>query len=63
MFGASVEAEVGNMGRIAEDGVMLTDAAMYTDPDAAIAFIEKTGVTALAISYGSTLSLIHISRE
>ena len=36
MFGASVEAEVGNMGRIAEDGVMLTDAAMYTDPDAAI---------------------------
>lgn len=54
MFGASVEAEVGNMGRIAEDGVMLTDAAMYTDPDAAIAFIEKTGATALAISYGST---------
>ena len=54
MFGASVEAEVGNMGRIADDGVMLTDAAMYTDPDAAIVFIKKTGVTALAISYGST---------
>ncbi|WP_419053056.1 class II fructose-bisphosphate aldolase [Collinsella stercoris] len=54
MFGASVEAEVGNMGRIADDGVMLTDAAMYTDPDAAIDFIKKTGVTALAISYGST---------
>lgn len=54
MFDASVEAEVGNMGRIAEDAAMLTDAAMYTDPDTAIDFIKKTGVTALAISYGST---------
>lgn len=54
MFDASVEAEVGNMGRIAEGGVTLTDAAMYTDPDVAIDFIKKTGVTALAISYGST---------
>lgn len=54
VFGASVEAEVGNMGRIDDAGTVLTDDAMYTDPDVAIKFIQETGIDALAVSYGST---------
>jgi fructose-bisphosphate aldolase class II len=50
-YGASVEAEIGNMGLV-DDG--FTDANMYTNPDKAIEFIKKTGVDALAVSYGST---------
>lgn len=50
-YGASVEAEIGNMGLV-DDG--FTDANMYTDPDKAIEFIKETGVDALAVSYGST---------
>lgn len=52
-YGASVEAEVGGMGLVGE-GSGFTDAGMYTDPDAAIRFIDETGVDALAVSYGST---------
>lgn len=51
-FNASVEAEVGNMGAVSEDH--WTAEAMYTDPDEAIEFIQKTGVDCLALSYGST---------
>ena len=54
IYGASVEAEVGNMGRIDDSGVVLTDDQMYTDPDVAIKFIKETGIDALAVSYGST---------
>lgn len=54
VYGASVEAEVGNMGRIDESGALLTDDDMYTDPDVAIEFIHATGVDCLAVSYGST---------
>lgn len=54
VYGASVEAEVGNMGRIDESGALLTDDDMYTDPDVAIEFIRATGVDCLAVSYGST---------
>jgi len=52
-FGASVEAEVGNMGLVGED-TGFTAANMYTDPNTAIRFIRETGVDALAVSYGST---------
>lgn len=52
-FDASVEAEVGGMGLIGEGGGF-TDAAMYTDSDVAIRFIQETGIDALAVSYGST---------
>lgn len=54
IYGASVEAEVGNMGRIDESGAVLTDDEMYTNPDVAIEFIQETGVDCLAVSYGST---------
>ncbi len=52
-YDASVEAEVGNMGLVGE-GSGYTDADMYTNPDAAIDFIKRTGVDALAVSFGST---------
>ena len=35
-------------------GAGFTEAAMYTNPDVAIEFIQKTGVDALAVSFGST---------
>lgn len=53
-YGASVEAEVGNMGVSVGENAHFTDADMYTDPDVAIDFIAQTGVDALAVSYGST---------
>jgi fructose-bisphosphate aldolase class II len=52
-FDASVEAEVGNLGLVGE-GAGFTESDMYTNPDAAIDFINKTGVDALAVSFGST---------
>lgn len=53
-YGASVEAEVGNMGCSVGAGAHFTDDQMYTDPDVAIKFIQDTGVDCLAVSYGST---------
>ena len=51
-YNASVEAEVGNMGAVS--GNHWTNNEMFTDPDEAIYFINKTGVDCLAISYGSS---------
>lgn len=53
-YGASVEAEVGNMGCSVGADAHFTDDQMYTDPDVAIKFIQGTGVDCLAVSYGST---------
>ena len=52
-FGASVEAEVGNIGLVVGKGGF-TETAMYTNPDVAIRFIHETAIDALAVSYGST---------
>jgi len=52
IYDASVEGEVGNIGSIARNNMTGDD--MYTDPDLAIEFAKKTGVDALAISYGSS---------
>jgi fructose-bisphosphate aldolase class II len=50
-YNASVEAEVGNIGSA---GDSMTSDGMFTDPDLAIDFVQKTGVDALAISFGSS---------
>ena len=50
-YNASVEAEIGNIG--AASNIMTSD-SMYTDPELAIDFVKKTGIDALAISYGSS---------
>lgn len=56
--GASVEAEIGCMGR-RETGAGSAGAGndpekIYTDPDQAKKFVEMTGIDALACSFGTT---------
>lgn len=51
-YGASVEAEVGNMGAVSNK--QWTNQQMYTNPDEAITFIEATAVDCLAVSYVSS---------
>ena len=50
-LGISVEAEIGSMG--AREGGGSSDASIYTDPDAARMFVEKTGIDALACAFGT----------
>lgn len=56
-YGADVEAEIGSMGK-REFGAGTPgeedDAKIYTDPDMAKDFVAKTGITALACSFGTT---------
>lgn len=49
--GASVEAEIGSMG--AREGGGGNDESIYTDPDAAKAFVNETGIDALACAFGT----------
>ena len=50
-YGASVEAEIGSMG--AREGGGSGGESIYTDPDAAKDFAEKTGIDALACAFGT----------
>ena len=56
--GASVEAELGSMGKResgAGDGTGDKDTTkIYTDPDQAAVFVRETGIDALACSFGTT---------
>ncbi len=49
--GASVEAEIGSMG--AREGGGGNDTSIYTDPDAAVKFVNETGIDALACAFGT----------
>lgn len=51
-LGASVEGEIGCLG--ASEGGKFTSDAMYTDPEQAKMFYERTGIDALAISFGTS---------
>lgn len=56
IFGASVEAELGSMGK-RESGAGDADGddtKIYTDPQQAKAFVEASGIDALACSFGTT---------
>lgn len=58
-FGASVEAELGSMGKretgSGSDGAGVNDATkIYTDPQLAASFVKETGIDALACSFGTT---------
>ncbi len=58
-YGASVEAELGSMGRresgAGNDGAGTDDdTKIYTDPELAAAFVAETGIDALACSFGTT---------
>lgn len=52
VYCASVEAEVGSIGAVTGDNY--TNQEMYTNPKVAIDFAKRTGIDALAISYGSS---------
>jgi len=58
-YGASVEAELGSMGKresgSGDEGAGADDdTKIYTDPELAAKFIEDTGIDALACSFGTT---------
>ena len=57
-YGASVEAELGSMGRREYGAGNRSgdedETKIYTDPQQAQAFVEATGVDALACSFGTT---------
>lgn len=56
--GASVEAEIGSMGKretgLSSPASGLDPEKIYTDPDQAKLFVEETGIDALACSFGTT---------
>ncbi len=51
--GVSVEAELGRLTSVEESAVKEKE-AILTDPDAAKAFVERTGVDALAVAIGTS---------
>ncbi|MDO4187528.1 MAG: class II fructose-bisphosphate aldolase [Lachnospiraceae bacterium] len=58
-YGASVEAELGSMGKresgAGDDGAGVNDETkIYTDPELAAKFVAETGIDALACSFGTT---------
>jgi len=55
-YGASVEAELGSMGKRESGGGegMGDDTKIYTDPILAKRFVNETGIHALACSFGTT---------
>lgn len=58
-YGASVEAELGSMGKretgSGADGAGVDDdTKIYTDPELASKFVKETGIDALACSFGTT---------
>ena len=52
-FGASLEAEIGSMGARESGASGTQDESIYTDPEAAKAFVEQTGIDALACAFGT----------
>jgi len=50
-FGASVEAEIGSMG--AREGGGEEAESIYTDPEAAVRFVNATKIDALACAFGT----------
>ena len=56
--GASVEAELGSMGRresgAGDDSGADDETKIYTDPTQAQVFVKETGIDALACSFGTT---------
>lgn len=48
-----VEAELGRVGGKEDDGPLVEGEHPYTDPDEAVAFVERTGCTSLAVGVGT----------
>lgn len=52
--GVVVEAELGKLAGIEDDVNVSSDEAMYTDPEQAKEFVERTGCDSLAIAIGTS---------
>ena len=55
--GATVEAELGRLGGVEDDMVVDEKDAMYTNPDSAKEFVERTGIDSLAVAIGTAHGL------
>jgi tagatose 1,6-diphosphate aldolase GatY/KbaY len=55
--GVTVEAELGRLGGQEDDLVVDTKDSIYTDPLAAVEFVERTGVDSLAVAIGTAHGL------
>jgi len=51
--GVTVEGEIGHVGRVDESGVEGSGDSTLTDPADAVAYVNETGVDALAVSIGN----------
>ncbi len=52
--GVVVEAELGRLAGVEDDVNVSEKDAIYTDPDQAVEFVERTGVDSLAIAIGTS---------
>jgi tagatose 1,6-diphosphate aldolase GatY/KbaY len=55
--GVVVEAELGKLGGIEDDKAVDAKDAMYTNPDSAVDFVERTGIDSLAVAIGTAHGL------
>ncbi|MBB6455413.1 tagatose 1,6-diphosphate aldolase GatY/KbaY [Salirhabdus euzebyi] len=55
--GATVEAELGRLGGQEDDLVVDEKDSFYTDPEAAVEFVERTGIDSLAVAIGTAHGL------
>lgn len=55
--GVAVEAELGRLGGQEEDLVVAAGDSIYTDPQAAVEFVERTGIDSLAVAVGTAHGL------
>ncbi len=53
-YGISVEAELGTLAGVEDDVSVAEGKAFYTDPNQAQEFIERTGISSLAVAIGTS---------
>ena len=58
-YDASVEAELGRLGGVEDDLVVDAKDALYTNPQQAREFVERTGIDSLAVAIGTAHGLYH----
>ena len=56
-FDATVEAELGRLGGQEDDLVVDEKDSFYTNPDAAVEYVERTGIDSLAVAIGTAHGL------
>lgn len=57
LYDASVEAELGRLGGQEDDLIVDSKNAMYTSPEAAVEFVQRTGIDSLAVAIGTAHGL------